>query len=217
MHERVVGLLVRHLVLPDGMAGTPEVVGFLRDKISADTYINVMQQYRPCYRASDHDELARRITAAEYEKALASARAAGQAPPPKRFAALFMACGIHKPHVPFLAPDKYFAMYPPEELEFTPASMEFWKQAPKSAQTKRYQGFGFEFGNAIQYAFPDAGSDDLLAAVDLHRLYSLSFWDALIVVAAARIGAATLLSEDIQHDRTLAGVRVVNPFRGDPA
>ena len=58
----------------------------------------------------------------------------------------FMACGIQKPHIPFLAPDKYFAMYPPAELKFTPASLEFWKQAPKIAQTKRYQGFGFEFG-----------------------------------------------------------------------
>lgn len=58
----------------------------------------------------------------------------------------FMACGIHKPHVPFLAPDKYFAMYPKAELKFTPASLEFWKTVPKVAQTKRYQGFGFEFG-----------------------------------------------------------------------
>jgi arylsulfatase A-like enzyme len=58
----------------------------------------------------------------------------------------FMACGIQKPHIPFLAPDKYFEMYPPAELKFTPASLEFWKQAPKIAQTKRYEGFGFEFG-----------------------------------------------------------------------
>jgi iduronate 2-sulfatase len=58
----------------------------------------------------------------------------------------FMACGIHKPHVPFLAPDKYFDMYPRAGLKFTPASLEFWKQAPKIAQTKRYEGFGFEFG-----------------------------------------------------------------------
>lgn len=58
----------------------------------------------------------------------------------------FMACGIQKPHVPFLAPDKYFAMYPPEDLVFTPATLDFWKQAPKIAQTTRYEGFGFEFG-----------------------------------------------------------------------
>lgn len=58
----------------------------------------------------------------------------------------FMACGIHKPHGPFLAPDKYFAMYPKADLKFTPASLEFWKTVPKIAQTKRYKGFGFEFG-----------------------------------------------------------------------
>jgi iduronate 2-sulfatase len=58
----------------------------------------------------------------------------------------FMACGIHKPHVPFLAPDRYFAMYPREELQFTPAAPDFWKQAPAMAQTTRYRGFGFEFG-----------------------------------------------------------------------
>ncbi len=58
----------------------------------------------------------------------------------------FMACGIHKPHVPFLAPDKYFKLYPKSELQFTPASLEFWKSVPRLAQTKRYEGFGFEFG-----------------------------------------------------------------------
>lgn len=58
----------------------------------------------------------------------------------------FMACGIQKPHGPFLAPDKYFDMYPKADLQFTPASLEFWKTVPKIAQTKRYDGFGFEFG-----------------------------------------------------------------------
>jgi len=42
------GLLVRHLVLPEGLAGTENVVHFLRDEISSNTYINVMAQYRPC-------------------------------------------------------------------------------------------------------------------------------------------------------------------------
>ena len=58
----------------------------------------------------------------------------------------FMACGIQKPHIPFLAPDKYFAMYPKADLEFTPASLEFWRHTSKLAQTSRYKGFGFEFG-----------------------------------------------------------------------
>ncbi len=58
----------------------------------------------------------------------------------------FLACGIQKPHVPFLAPDKYFEMYPRQSLSFAPASLAFWDHAPKIAQTKRYEGFGFEFG-----------------------------------------------------------------------
>lgn len=58
----------------------------------------------------------------------------------------FMACGIHKPHVPFLAPDKYFDLYPQDELKFQPASLDFWQQVSEYAQTKRYGGFGFEFG-----------------------------------------------------------------------
>ena len=58
----------------------------------------------------------------------------------------FMACGIQKPHVPFLAPDKYFEMYPKEGLLFSPAWKDFWQQAPKTAMVKRYEGFGFELG-----------------------------------------------------------------------
>jgi putative pyruvate formate lyase activating enzyme len=46
------GLLVRHLVLPDGLAGTVDVARFLADEISRDTYINVMDQYRPAHKAT---------------------------------------------------------------------------------------------------------------------------------------------------------------------
>jgi len=58
----------------------------------------------------------------------------------------FMACGIQKPHVPFLAPDAYFAMYPQKGLKFLSAPKGFWKQAPEMAMVKRYSGFGFELG-----------------------------------------------------------------------
>jgi predicted nucleic acid-binding protein len=51
------------------------------------------------------------------------------------------------------------------------------------------------------------------AAIDLSSNSSISFWDALIVVAASRAGAVRLYSEDLQHDRTLLGVQIVNPFR----
>jgi predicted nucleic acid-binding protein len=54
--------------------------------------------------------------------------------------------------------------------------------------------------------------DDILEAIDIEQRHSVSFWDALIIVAAARAGADRLLSEDMQHGRTLAGVTIVNPF-----
>jgi putative pyruvate formate lyase activating enzyme len=71
------GLLVRHLVLPDGIAGTAELVRFLRDEVSPHTYINVMQQYRPCFRAGELPPLDRPITRQEYAAALRLAEEAG--------------------------------------------------------------------------------------------------------------------------------------------
>lgn len=71
------GLLVRHLVLPEGLAGTPQIAQFLAEEISRDTYINIMDQYRPCYNAHDWPSLDRRITRSEYEEAVQEARAAG--------------------------------------------------------------------------------------------------------------------------------------------
>jgi predicted nucleic acid-binding protein len=53
---------------------------------------------------------------------------------------------------------------------------------------------------------------DILAAIDLHRLHGLSFWDALIVRAAQQAGCAVLLSEDMQNTRDVDAIRVVNPF-----
>jgi predicted nucleic acid-binding protein len=53
---------------------------------------------------------------------------------------------------------------------------------------------------------------DLVAAIELHRLTQISFWDAMIG-HAARIGGATVLySEDFQHGKILGGVRIINPF-----
>jgi putative pyruvate formate lyase activating enzyme len=71
------GLLVRHLVLPEGLAGTSESARFLAEEVSGDTYINVMDQYRPCYKATELPPLDRPITRAEYEQALQQARKAG--------------------------------------------------------------------------------------------------------------------------------------------
>jgi putative pyruvate formate lyase activating enzyme len=71
------GLLVRHLVLPHGLAGTAEVARFLADEISRETYINVMAQYRPAYKAAQHPPLDQRITTKEYAEAVEICRAAG--------------------------------------------------------------------------------------------------------------------------------------------
>ena len=59
------GLLVRHLVLPGGLSGTRDVLRFLAEEISPDTYVNLMDQYRPCFKASEHETLARRVDSAE--------------------------------------------------------------------------------------------------------------------------------------------------------
>jgi putative pyruvate formate lyase activating enzyme len=71
------GLLVRHLVLPDGLAGTREIMEFLAREISPDTYVNVMGQYRPCGRASEHPSLRKFLTPLEHAEALRLARVAG--------------------------------------------------------------------------------------------------------------------------------------------
>lgn len=71
------GLLVRHLVLPGGLAGTREVMEFLARQISPDTYVNIMDQYHPCYKAFGYPPLNRRITTDEFEEAVMIARAAG--------------------------------------------------------------------------------------------------------------------------------------------
>ncbi len=71
------GLLVRHLVLPKGLAGTSEIARFLAEDVSQDTYINVMDQYRPCYKANELPPLNRRTSRAEFNRALEQAREAG--------------------------------------------------------------------------------------------------------------------------------------------
>jgi putative pyruvate formate lyase activating enzyme len=75
------GLLIRHLVLPGGLAGTAEVARFLAEGISRDTYVNIMAQYHPAYKAqqcaTDAMPLDRRVTPAEYAVAVQQAREAG--------------------------------------------------------------------------------------------------------------------------------------------
>jgi predicted nucleic acid-binding protein len=60
-------------------------------------------------------------------------------------------------------------------------------------------------------AFPEVA--DILAAIDLHRLHGVSFWDALVLRAAKQAGCSILLSEDMQGNREIDGVQIVNPFQ----
>ena len=71
------GLLVRHLVLPGGIAGTGEVMRFLANELSRETYVNIMDQYYPSYEASRYPPLDKRITRQEYKEAVAMAARAG--------------------------------------------------------------------------------------------------------------------------------------------
>jgi putative pyruvate formate lyase activating enzyme len=71
------GLLVRHLVLPGGRAGTEEVLSFLAQEISTNTYVNLMDQYRPCFKAVGEAGIDRQLTSEEYRHALALARRYG--------------------------------------------------------------------------------------------------------------------------------------------
>lgn len=66
------GLLVRHLILPDDLAGTYDSLYWLSSKISENTYVNLMDQYRPCYKAKDAErpEINRRITRDEFGRAV---------------------------------------------------------------------------------------------------------------------------------------------------
>jgi putative pyruvate formate lyase activating enzyme len=71
------GLLVRHLVMPHGIAGTEEVVEFISKEISPNTYVNVMDQYRPCGTAHEDRYINQRLSPKEYARALESAKNAG--------------------------------------------------------------------------------------------------------------------------------------------
>jgi len=71
------GLVIRHLVLPQDLAGSEEVMRFIAEELSRDSYVNVMAQYRPEHKALRYPELSRRLTGEEYRGALATARRHG--------------------------------------------------------------------------------------------------------------------------------------------
>jgi putative pyruvate formate lyase activating enzyme len=71
------GMIVRHLVLPDGLADTPGVMAWIAAELSPDVHVSLMDQYFPAYKALDHPSLSRKITPEEYEAALEAYEAAG--------------------------------------------------------------------------------------------------------------------------------------------
>jgi putative pyruvate formate lyase activating enzyme len=71
------GLLIRHLVLPNNIAGSDDVLKFIADEVSKDSYINIMKQYSPYFKASGYKELTRRITDEEYQRVLNKAKEMG--------------------------------------------------------------------------------------------------------------------------------------------
>jgi putative pyruvate formate lyase activating enzyme len=71
------GLMIRHLVMPNNVGGSREVINWIAGNLPKDTYLNIMSQYRPMYKAFEHPDIARRLTREEYADAVAWAREAG--------------------------------------------------------------------------------------------------------------------------------------------
>jgi putative pyruvate formate lyase activating enzyme len=71
------GLIIRHLVMPNNIAGTDKFVRWVAEKLTKSTYVNIMAQYRPEHKAFQYPEIARRLTWLEYQQALRWAREAG--------------------------------------------------------------------------------------------------------------------------------------------
>jgi len=71
------GLLIRHLVLPNGIAGSEKVLRFIAEEISQGSYVNIMDQYRPCFKANTIPELSRVITNREFHQVLTMAQRLG--------------------------------------------------------------------------------------------------------------------------------------------
>jgi putative pyruvate formate lyase activating enzyme len=71
------GLLIRHLVLPNNQAGTAALMKFIARELSRDSYVNIMDQYRPCHKAHKYPKINRRITSEEFSQAIELAKKEG--------------------------------------------------------------------------------------------------------------------------------------------
>ncbi len=73
----VKGLMIRHLVMPNNLDDTEKIIAWIGNNLPKDTYVNIMSQYRPMFKAFDYPEISRGITMAEYNRAEQAAIKAG--------------------------------------------------------------------------------------------------------------------------------------------
>ena len=71
------GLMIRHLVMPNNVSGSAEVISWIAENLPKDTWLNIMSQYRPEHKAFEYPEIARRITRKEYREVVDCARDCG--------------------------------------------------------------------------------------------------------------------------------------------
>ena len=71
------GLMIRHLVMPNGVSGSRGVIQWIAENLPKDTYVNIMSQYRPMYKAFEYPEISRRLTRDEYSDVVKWAQKAG--------------------------------------------------------------------------------------------------------------------------------------------
>jgi putative pyruvate formate lyase activating enzyme len=69
--------MIRHLIMPNNLDETENILQWIGQNLPKDTYVNVMKQYRPVYKAFEYPEISRRITIAEYKRAEEAAKRAG--------------------------------------------------------------------------------------------------------------------------------------------
>lgn len=102
----------------------------------------------------------------------------------------FIACGIQKPHVPFLAPQKYFDRFPPDQIRYLPNPIDDWDDVPVLALVKRAEAFGFEFGkenDSLRREFTQAYHAciaflDTQLGLLFDTLKQHGYWDNTIIV-----------------------------------
>jgi putative pyruvate formate lyase activating enzyme len=71
------GLMIRHLVMPNDVSGSKEVIGWIAEHLPKDTFVNIMSQYTPLFRASDYPDISRRVTRREYNEVVDYAKQVG--------------------------------------------------------------------------------------------------------------------------------------------